>query len=56
MAVYLSRRNKIEDSRLDANTIFVRMMKARLKVDNNFYSTTKNVVEFTSIWSLKNVL
>lgn len=57
MAIYLSRRNKIEESLdFDINTVFVRMVKARLKVDFDFYSTTNNVEEFINIWCLKNVL
>lgn len=50
MAMYLSRRNKIEESLdFDINTVFVRMVKARLKVDFDFYSTTNNVEEFINI-------
>lgn len=54
IAIYLGRRNKIEE--FDINTVFVRMVKARLKVDFDFFSTTSNVEEFINIWCLKNVL
>lgn len=51
MAAYHSRRNKREFSLdLDLNTFFIRMMKARLKIDYNLYSTTTNVEEFKSRW------
>lgn len=51
MAAYHSRRNKREFSMdLDLNTFFIRMMKARLKIDYNLYSTTTNVEEFKSRW------
>lgn len=57
MAIYISRRNKTEGSLdSDANTIFVRMLKARLKIDFDFYSITNNVEEFLHIWVYENVL
>lgn len=38
MAIYISRRNKVDWSLdCDASILFVRMMKARLKVDFDFY-------------------
>lgn len=57
MAIYVSRRNKTQFS-LDcsAESIFIRMVKARLKVDYSFYSATKNVDEFKKMWCYKNVL
>ncbi len=37
MAIYVSRRNKIEESSdHDVNTVFVRFFKARLKIDFDF--------------------
>jgi len=40
MAIYLSRRNEIEESLdLEINSVFFRMVKARLKVDFDTYST-----------------
>ena len=57
MAIYLSRRNKLENSLdVDAATLFLRMVKARLHVDFSFYRTTNNVEEFSNIWSINNVL
>ena len=57
MVIYLSRRNKLENS-LDVGsvTLLVRMVKARLHGDFSFYRTTNNVEEFFNIWSLNNVL
>ena len=50
MAIYLSRRNKLENSLdVDAPTLFVRMVKARLHVDFRFYRTKNNVEEFSNI-------
>ncbi len=57
MAIYISRRNKIDGSLdCDASTLFVRMIKARLKVDFDFYKSTNNVEELISIWCYKDVL
>ncbi len=56
MAIYVSRRNKIEESSdHDVNTVVVRFFKARLKIDFDFYKFTYNVEEFRNIWCLKNV-
>lgn len=49
MAIYLSRRNKIEES-LDCD------VNTRLNIYFDFYNTTNNVEEFTSIWWFHNVL
>ena len=57
IAFYLSRRNELENSLdVDAATLFVRMVKARLHIDFSFYRTANNVEEFSNIWSLNNVL
>ncbi len=57
MAIYMSRRNKIEESSdCDVNTVFVRLLKARLKIDFDFYKSTNNIEEFRNIWCFKNVL
>ncbi len=57
MAIYISRRNKVDGSLdCDASTLFVRMIKARLKVDFDFYKSTNNVEEFILIWCYKDVL
>lgn len=57
MAIYISRRNKVDGSLdCDASTLFVRMMKARLKVDFDFYSSINNIEEFIFIWCYKDVL
>ncbi len=55
---FKSKRNKMEDSvESDVkNPMFVRMLKARLKTDYNFYSLINNVEEFTNIWCYENAL
>ncbi len=51
MAIYISRRNKIDGSLVcDASVLFVRMIKVRLKVDFDFYMSINNVEEFIFIW------
>ncbi len=56
MAIYI-RRNKVDGSLdCDASILFVRMMKARLKVDFDFYMSINNVEELIFIWCYKDVL
>ncbi len=57
MAIYISRRNKVDGSLdCDASTLFVRMIRARLKVDFDFYKSKNNVEEFIFIWCYKDVM
>ncbi|TWW54495.1 hypothetical protein D4764_0262130 [Takifugu flavidus] len=57
LAIYVSRRNKIGGSLdCDLQTIFARMVKARIKTDFNFYRATNNIEEFKSTWCLNDGL
>ncbi|TWW77695.1 hypothetical protein D4764_12G0010850 [Takifugu flavidus] len=57
LAIYVSRRNKIGGSLdCDLQTIFTRMVKARIKTDFNFYRATNNIEEFKSTWCLNDGL
>ena len=57
MSVYLSRRNKVEESSdHDAVCLLIKMLKARLKIDFNYYKTMNNLSEFISVWCYKGVL
>lgn len=57
MAVYMSRRNKIEGSSdIDVVCIFKKMLKARLKIDFNYYSLVSDLEKFSNIWCYKDVL
>lgn len=51
MAVYVSRNNKIEqDSDYEVLDIFLRLMKSRIQMEYLFYSSTKAVDVFKSVW------
>ena len=57
MAVYLSRRNKIETAvDDDAVFVFVKILKARLKIDFKYYRMMKDLEKFSSVWCYKHVL
>ncbi|TWW78216.1 hypothetical protein D4764_11G0003370 [Takifugu flavidus] len=57
LAIYKSRRNKIGGSLdYDLQTIFARMVNARIKTDFNFYRATNNIEEFKSTWCLNDEL
>uniref|UniRef100_A0A3B4TQD0 Reverse transcriptase domain-containing protein n=1 Tax=Seriola dumerili TaxID=41447 RepID=A0A3B4TQD0_SERDU len=57
MAVYMSRKNRLENlADDDAVFIFVKCLKARLKIDFNYYMMMKDVETFCDIWSFNNVL
>ncbi len=57
MAVYMSRRNKVEGSTDDnAVFVFVKMLKARLKIDFNYYRLMNDLEKFSNIWCYKEVL
>ena len=54
MAVYLSRRNKVEGSPdHDAVWLLIKMMKARLTVDFEYYKEMNNLSEFIRVWCHK---
>ncbi len=57
MAVYMSRRNKVEGSTDDnAVFVFVKMLKACLKIDLNYYRLMNDLEKFSNIWCYKEVL
>lgn len=57
MAVYLSRRNRMENAADDdAVFVFVKMLKARLEIDFNYYRMMKDLQTFCSVWCYKVVL
>ena len=57
MAVYLSRRNRIEKAvDDDAVLLFVKMLKARLKIDFNYYRMMKDLERFSTVRCYKHVL
>ena len=57
MSVYLSRRNKVEESSdHDAVWLLIKMMKARLKVDFEYYKEMNDLSEFIRVWCYKGVL
>ncbi len=53
----MSRQNKVEGSTDDnAVFVFVKMLKARLKIDFNYYSLMNYLEKFSNIWCYKKVL
>ena len=40
----------------DAVFVFVKMLKARLKIDLNYYRVMKDLETFCSVWCYKHVL
>ena len=57
MSVYLSRRNKEEESSdHDAVCLLIKMLKARLKMYFDYYKAMNNLSEFISVWCYKGVL
>lgn len=57
MAVYMSRRNKVEGlTDDDAVFVFVKMLKSRLRIDFNYYRLMNDLGKFSIIWCHKDVL
>jgi len=57
MAVYMSRRNKVEGSTDDdAVFVFIKMLKSRIRIDFNYYSLMNDLGKFANIWCHKDVL
>ena len=57
MAVYVSRKRKVDDSvDVNVNLLFARMVKARIRIDFNYYAEMKDVDEFRVIWAHGDVL
>ncbi len=57
MAIYLSRKNKLENLvGVDVTLIFRCMLRARLKTNFSFFTLTNNIEEFEKMWCFKQVL
>lgn len=57
MAIYLSRKNKVENGQnQDVVMVFAALIKSRLQIDFHFYKATENVTMFESIWCVNGVL
>lgn len=57
MAVYMSRRNKVEGfTDDDAVFVFVKMVKSRLRIDFNYYRLMNDLGKFSIIWCYMDVL
>lgn len=57
MAIYVSRKRKIDDLiDIDVKLLFTRMVKARMKIDFNYYKEMKDVNQFSLTWSYGDVL
>ena len=57
MAIYISRKKKIENSvEIEADLLFRRMVKARIKIDFNFYKAMKDFDQFQMIWTYGDIL
>lgn len=57
MAVYVSRKRKVDDSvDVDVTLLFTRMVKARIRIDFNYYREMKDVDQFCVIWAHGDVL
>lgn len=57
MAVYVSRKRKVEDS-LDCDIVLLlsRMIKARITIGFNYYSKMEDLESFLLTWTLDRVL
>lgn len=57
MAIYLSRKNKIEDKDgTDAIVLWRRNVRFRLQLEFSFFKTMNDFKSFTTIWCYKNVI
>ena len=57
MAIYLTRRNKIESNAMqDLVSVFRSLVKARVWIDFRFYKAMKNLDMFQQQWCLNDVI
>lgn len=57
MAIYLSRKRKIEGSLdCDVTTVLIRMIKSRLIIDFNYFSSMTDLVSFEKVWCGADIL
>ena len=56
MAIYVSRRKKLEGVEIDGVALFKLMVRARVKTDYSFYQFSGELEQFEAIWCCSGVL
>ncbi|KAI4878376.1 hypothetical protein NFI96_005410 [Prochilodus magdalenae] len=57
LAIYMSRKNKMsQSSDHDARQVFMRLVRARVKVDFNYYRSMKDLDSFQLVWCSEDVV